>query len=242
MSDRPARLGRRVGAYLLGALPAEERAGFEAHLDGCAACRGDVASCRSPPTRCPSPCRRSRRRRRSRGASWRSSSPRRSCWRRRRAAPTPGPAPAPAPRARAAAGWLAAAPGARAARAACCCSPAARRRRAARRRATRRGRSSRRRPRRGARGRRSRSRRRAGDARRPRPAAAARGRVYQVWLQRAGRATRAEPALSCARDGVGRGRGARLARRRRAGARHPGAAGGSTAPTQAADHHAPSPA
>ena len=35
-----------VGAYLLGALPEDERAAFEAHLDGCAACRGDVEDLR----------------------------------------------------------------------------------------------------------------------------------------------------------------------------------------------------
>jgi anti-sigma-K factor RskA len=32
-----------LGAYMLGALPAEECAGFEAHLEVCAACRDDVA-------------------------------------------------------------------------------------------------------------------------------------------------------------------------------------------------------
>ncbi|MGI8780120.1 MAG: anti-sigma factor [Solirubrobacteraceae bacterium] len=31
-----------VGAYLLGALPPEERAGFESHLAGCPVCRSDV--------------------------------------------------------------------------------------------------------------------------------------------------------------------------------------------------------
>ena len=54
-----------VAAYLLGALPDEERRAFEAHLADCAHCREDVAEpARSPPTRCRWPSRRSRRRRR----------------------------------------------------------------------------------------------------------------------------------------------------------------------------------
>ena len=35
--------GDAIGAYVLGALPAEECVGFEAHLTVCAACRDDVA-------------------------------------------------------------------------------------------------------------------------------------------------------------------------------------------------------
>src|SRR6478609_9640457 len=33
-----------LGAYALGHLPAEERAGLEAHLDGCAECRAEAGS------------------------------------------------------------------------------------------------------------------------------------------------------------------------------------------------------
>ena len=32
-----------LGAYLLGHLPPEERVGLEAHLDGCAECRAELA-------------------------------------------------------------------------------------------------------------------------------------------------------------------------------------------------------
>ena len=63
MSER-CLLADTVAAYLLGALPDAERREFEAHL---AALRAAAArrsrSCASSPTRCCSPCRRSRRRR-----------------------------------------------------------------------------------------------------------------------------------------------------------------------------------
>ena len=36
-----------AGAYLLGALPDDERAAFEAHLAGCAACREEVDELRA---------------------------------------------------------------------------------------------------------------------------------------------------------------------------------------------------
>jgi anti-sigma-K factor RskA len=44
--SHPAEWADSVGAYLLGALPPEEAAAFEAHLDGCAECRRDVAELR----------------------------------------------------------------------------------------------------------------------------------------------------------------------------------------------------
>ena len=44
--DRTCSLGRPVAAYLLGALPDDERSGFEAHLAGCNVCADEVATLR----------------------------------------------------------------------------------------------------------------------------------------------------------------------------------------------------
>ena len=53
-----------VAAYLLGALPDAERREFEAHLAELRAAAAKTSrACASSPTRCRSPCRRSRRRR-----------------------------------------------------------------------------------------------------------------------------------------------------------------------------------
>ena len=74
-----------LGAYALGHLPAEERAGLEAHLDGCAECRAELptpwpwcrACCRTPTRSASAPprCRR----------------PRSPSGSRRRSAPSDGP-------------------------------------------------------------------------------------------------------------------------------------------------------
>ena len=55
MSTHGRTLGRRAGAYVLGALAPTRSSGFEAHLAGCADCRRDGRrAAASPPTRCRS--------------------------------------------------------------------------------------------------------------------------------------------------------------------------------------------
>ena len=233
--DRTTTLGGLAGAYLLGALPDDERARFEAHLDDVRRLpRGGRRAARRR-RRAAGVRRRSwRRRRSSRRASWPMSSARPSCC----APPAAGRPAAARPRRGAAARRRRCVPaggrarrrrspcwslGSRSASARRGCSATTARR--SRRQVVRAGRAAsakvelevRRRP---------------GDAGRQRPARpAAAGRVYQVWLKRRAQAPRADAravhgprdgrrraALPGRCDGVDAGAGDRRARRRLAAA------------------------